>query len=171
MTTKKPKDQLKKKGRPTKYNPIKHNKQAHELAELGATDSQIAEALNINESGLNRWKIQYPEFRESIKTGKEITDDEVERSLLSRAKGIKVKETRIIHNPDDSIRTEVIEKEIPPDPTACFFWLKCRRPKEWRDVQKMELSGKDGSPIKVDAKMDIGAEVKKIVGILPDVKL
>jgi hypothetical protein len=27
------------------------------------------------------------------------------------------------------------QEHIPPDVTACIFWLKNRRPKEWRDVQ------------------------------------
>jgi hypothetical protein len=26
-------------------------------------------------------------------------------------------------------------EHVPPDTTACIFWLKNRRPKEWRDVQ------------------------------------
>ena len=164
MTKKKPSDKKKKMGRPTQYNPIKHNKQAHELAELGATNDQIAEALNITTETLNQWRIKYPDFSDSIKSGKDKTDDEVELSLLSRAKGMKVKKVRVIQIGDERIevdgdgkewrvtakRKEMSEDDIPPDPTSMIFWLKNRRPKDWRDKHEQVLSGADGKPIKIE---------------------
>lgn len=38
-------------------------------------------------------------------------------------------------------------RHIPADTTAAIFWLKNRRPKDWRDKQEHELTGKDGKPI------------------------
>jgi hypothetical protein len=35
------------------------------------------------------------------------------------------------------IYTPYVE-HVPPDVTACIFWLKNRRPQDWRDVQQME---------------------------------
>jgi hypothetical protein len=29
-------------------------------------------------------------------------------------------------------------EHVPPDVTACIFWLKNRKPSEWRDSQQME---------------------------------
>jgi hypothetical protein len=29
-------------------------------------------------------------------------------------------------------------EHVPPDVTACIFWLKNRKPSEWRDVQNVE---------------------------------
>jgi len=161
MTKKKPSDKKKKMGRPTQYNPIKHNKQAHELAELGATNDQIAEALNITTETLNQWRIKYPDFSDSIKSGKDKTDDEVELSLLSRAKGMKVKKVRVIQIGDErievdgegrkfvvkSVRKEMSEDEIPPDTAAAFIWLKNRRRDTWRDKHDLELTGRDGAPL------------------------
>ena len=132
-------------GRPSAYNPTKHNKQVHELAELGATNEQIAEALNIDIATLERWKLKYPDFCDAIKSGKDKTDDEVELSLLSRAKGVKVKKMRVIQIGDERIETdgtgrqfivkavrkEMSEDEIPPDTAAAFIWLKNRRPGSW----------------------------------------
>ncbi|ANK59826.1 hypothetical protein [Loigolactobacillus backii] len=34
-----------------------------------------------------------------------------------------------------------IKHELPPDTTAQIFWLKNRKPKEWRDKRETELSG------------------------------
>lgn len=33
------------------------------------------------------------------------------------------------------------QKEIPPDTTAMIFWLKNRKPNEWRDRKETQLSG------------------------------
>ena len=30
------------------------------------------------------------------------------------------------------------QEHVPPDVTACIFWLKNRDPAHWRDVQQME---------------------------------
>lgn len=37
-----------------------------------------------------------------------------------------------------------MERELPPDTTAGIFWLKNRKPKDWRDKQEVELSGNVG---------------------------
>lgn len=29
-------------------------------------------------------------------------------------------------------------EHVPPDVTACIFWLKNRKPADWRDAQQME---------------------------------
>lgn len=122
-------------GRPTKYKE-EYNVQVEKLCKLGATDKEIADFFNIVESTLNEWKIEYPEFSESIKKGKIEADANVASSLYHRAIGY--------HHDDIDIR--VVDKEIvetplvkyyPPDSTAGIFWLKNRRPKEWRDKQEI----------------------------------
>jgi hypothetical protein len=45
-------------------------------------------------------------------------------------------------------------EQLPPDPSSAIFWLKNRRPEEWRDKVVSELTGKDGGPIEVQSKMD-----------------
>lgn len=147
MTKKKPSDKKKKLGRPSAYNPTKHIPLASELAEKGKTNAEIAEALGITEAALWAWCKKYPDFLSSIQGGKDQADNAVEASLFKRTQGMKIREITVIENPDGTKRKEIKEKEIPPDPGACHTWLRCRKPKEWRDVQKMELSGKDGAPL------------------------
>ncbi len=36
--------------------------------------------------------------------------------------------------------TKVVEKQLPPDPTSMIFWLKNRRPEEWRDKTDVDLN-------------------------------
>ena len=155
-------------GRPTQYNPIKHNKQAHELAEQGKTNPEIAAALGINEATLWAWTKKYPDFLSVIKAGKDETDKGVVKTLLQRALGYKITEKKVIQMPDGSTRKEVTEKEVAPDVTAQIFWLKNRQPKDWRDKRDMELTGRDGAPIQITSMTD--AELLTKIKLIADKK-
>lgn len=67
----------------------------------------------------NKWKLKHPEASKQ-----EIKDAAI--------KGVKT--TR-------RIKLGLVEKEVPPDTTAAIFWLKNRKPEEWRDKHETELSG------------------------------
>lgn len=138
-------------GRPTKYGNVNLSK-VTQLCRLGATDEELAEFLDIAVSTLNKWKMEYPEFMEAIKKGKIISDAKVVDSLYKRATGYKYNEQRI-----KSVGGEVCEeittvKEVPPDPTACFFWLKNRRKQNWRDKQEIQMGNADDKAFKVEWK-------------------
>ena len=126
-------------GRPSKYKP-EYAKQAEKLAKLGATDRELADFFEVVESTLNLWKIEHPEFSESLKLGKEIPDQRVERSLYQRALGYSHEEVdiRVVNN---EIQMTPIIKHYPPDPTSAIFWLKNRKSDNWRDKQELEHSG------------------------------
>lgn len=106
--------------RPSKYDPNWHPKLAFWLGKAGLTDEQAADELGIATSTLGTWKNSHPEFSEALKGGKATPDDEVEASLLKKAKGFTYSE-----NGRDRVAL--------PDTTACIFWLKNRRPLRWRD--------------------------------------
>ncbi len=59
-------------------------------------------------------------------------DRRVEEALLRRALGLPVTETRRATT-DKGEKTVTTEKELPPDITAQMFWLKNRRPEQWRE--------------------------------------
>lgn len=131
--------------RPTKYQEA-YAEQARKLCLLGYTDAELADFFEVNESTINRWKIEYPEFCESIKRGKQVADGNVADRLYQRAMGfiapdvdIKVIENQIVKTP--------LEKHYPPDTVAAIFWLKNRQRDKWRDRQDHELTGKDGGPV------------------------
>ena len=77
------------------------------------------------------------------------SDGEIAQSLFSRAMGYSHPEVHISQFEGRIIKTE-ITKHYPPDTTACIFWLKNRRPDLWRDVHRLEHTGKDGTPIQVE---------------------
>ena len=116
--------------RPTSYKP-EYAKQAEVACRLGATDRDLAELFQVSTVTLNTWKVQFPEFLNSLKQDKAIADARVERSLFQRAVGYSHEEDdiRVIEN--QIVVTPTI-KHYPPDTTACIFWLKNRMPEQYR---------------------------------------
>lgn len=132
--------------RPTKFK-AEYCDQAHKLVLLGAIDKDLANFFEVTEQTVNNWKIDFPEFFESLKLGKEESDNRVKESLYRRATGYSHPEEKVFNHQGEIISHQTT-KHYPPDSTAMIFWLKNRQPEEWRDRQ--ELTGKDGGPIEID---------------------
>lgn len=131
-------------GAPLKYNRKYHLDWAWSLYSRGATDAEVAEAFGVAVRTIHRWKKDYPEFAEVMQSSKEIADAQVERSLFKLATGFRytTTDTRVLMDKDGNQKPAEIRKtehEVPPDTGAVCFWLKNRRPDEWRDKQIMEL--------------------------------
>lgn len=134
--------------RPSKFKP-EFVAQAEKLCKLGATDLEIADFFEVDVRTIHRWKGEHDEFCHALKNGKEVADERVERSLFARANGYEHDEIDIRVVGGDIVQTP-IRKFYPPDTTACIFWLKNRRPAEWRDKVEQEHSGPGGGPIPVE---------------------
>lgn len=126
-------------GRPTSFKP-EYAKQAEKLCRLGATDADLADFFSVTFQTINNWKVQFPEFFESLKQSKQEADVRVEQSLYQRAMGYSCNEDDIRVIDNQIVITPTI-KHYPPDTTAMIFWLKNRKPVEWRDKQEIEHSG------------------------------
>jgi hypothetical protein len=81
----------------------------------GLTDEQIAHNMGITAKTLYEWKNKHGEICEALKKTKEVVDREVENALYKKA--------------------------LSGDTTALIFWLKNRRPNDWRDKRETQLSG------------------------------
>lgn len=113
----------------------------------GLTDAHIAEQMGIHKSTLIEWKKKYSDISDSLKKGKDVADREIEEALFKKAKGFSVKITKAIKlkniTYDEKSGRKISEEEyigyaqedvyVPPDTTAQIFWLKNRKPAEWRD--------------------------------------
>ena len=146
-------------GQPTKYKP-EYNELACNYCLLGATDKDLANYLDVDESTINNWKIQHPAFFESIKDGRERADMNVTKSLYKKAMGYKQKVTKVMQYQGVPVIVEV-EEEVPPDTTAQIFWQKNRQPKYWRDKQDVAVTIEED--IDTDA---INARIKELLGSL-----
>jgi len=116
-----------------------YDRQAYLHCKLGATDADLAQLFGVCEATINNWKLKNDSFLESLKKGKDEFDtNSVENALLKRAMGMTVTEQRVAGGGDDDEAPSAVQttKELPPDPTACIFWLKNRNPSRWRDKQE-----------------------------------
>jgi len=118
----------------------------YKMASYGMTDKQMADVVGVSEQTVNNWKLKDPNFFESLKAEKEIADARVERSLFERATGYSHPEDKIFNDNGTPLVVQTV-KHYPPDTTAAIFWLKNRKPKEWRDRQELEHSGEISMPI------------------------
>jgi hypothetical protein len=147
MTKRKDPADLKKRGRPSKYDPA-FVKQAEKLCALGATDAEMADFFEVSIVTFNAWKAQHPDFLKSLKDAKGIADNRVERSLYQRAVGFAHDAVKIFMPANAAAPVYAPYREqFPPDTAAAIFWLKNRRKEQWRDKQDHELTGKDGAPL------------------------
>ena len=111
----------------------------------GLSDEQIAHNIGIVPSTLYEWKKKYSEISEALRKGKEIIDRQVENALLKRALGYEYEEVKMVVEKDEKgnekKRQEKVIKKVIPDTTAQIFWLKNRKPEQWRDRRDIEHSG------------------------------
>lgn len=111
----------------------------------GLTNEQIAKNLGIGKTTFYKMIKEHSELSEHLKKGKEIIDYEVENALLKRALGYKYEEKTYesIYDKELDMHTERltkrVTKQVAPDTTALIFWLKNRKPKQWRD--KVDVEG------------------------------
>lgn len=102
--------------RPSKYEShvLPRLEEIGDWVRNGASDREVALRLGISADSLIEYKKQYSEFSECLKNTRAYVDGKVENALLDRA----------LHG----------------DTTAMIFWLKNRRPKEWRDKTTVEAN-------------------------------
>lgn len=126
----------------------------------GLSNEQIAHNIGINKDTLYEWQKRFSDFSDALKKGKEVVDREVENALLKRALGYEYDEVtqEPVTDKDTGITemrvTKRVTKQIVPDVTAQIFWLKNRKPDEFRDKRDVELSG----------HVDLGSIIEKARG-------
>ncbi len=106
---------------------------------LGATDKQLADFFEVNVDSVYEWKKVYPSFSEALKKGKEQADAIIAQSLYKRARGFKHKEVKIFQYEGKPVVVP-FTAYYAPDTTAAIFWLKNRKPSEWRDKHEHDLT-------------------------------
>ena len=126
--------------------------QLESWARDGLTDEQIASNMGIGYSTLQTWKSKYQDIQDTLKRGKEVVDIQVENALLKRALGYSYDEVtreRVLDYDQSTGQvvgshmeiTKTVKKEAQGDTTAQIFWLKNRRPEQWRDKRDVSVEG------------------------------
>lgn len=124
----------------------------------GLIDKQIARNMSIALATLKTWKVRFPEIAEALRKGKEVVDREVENALFKSALGfmqkvkkpVRIREVEYDPKSGKKIRESEkwvqVEEEIyvPPQVTAQIFWLKNRKPDQWREKNDLTLTPSNG---------------------------
>jgi hypothetical protein len=127
----------------------------------GLTEEQIAKNLGVAYSTFRVYKDKYPALSAALKRSKAIADREVENALFKRAIGYTYEEItqKPLVDPETGetriVVTKVVTKHVLPNVTAQIFWLKNRKPEEWRDRKETEITGKDGGPVELKSWVDL----------------
>ena len=93
-------------------------------ARNGLTNEQIASNMDIVVSTLWEWRKKSPKISNALKIGKDEADIQVENALYKAA--------------------------LEGNTTAMIFWLKNRRPKEWRDKIQQEITTESAVKLVID---------------------
>ena len=128
-------------GRPTSFRE-EYVEQARKLClVMNATDEQLAAFFGVTETTINNWKKRHPAFLEALKRGKAGADMDVAASLYNQAVGFTRTVEKVVKVKGGGEAVIAVEEYVPPNVTACIFWLKNRQPAQWRDVQVREHDG------------------------------
>lgn len=106
----------------------------------GLTDKEIAiEKCGVAYSTFKEWKKRFPDLSASLKEGKDVPDRKVENALYNSAIGYYYYEEQVTNT------GEVVEvrRYSKPNTTAQIFWLKNRKPDDWRDKQEVEQTNRN----------------------------
>lgn len=143
-------------------------RESERMAGYGLTEEQIAYVFGVSPITLGRWKKNKPEFELALKNGGALANEQVVKSLYQRAVGfeydeityekidigalgLKFKKSEIeTIKSCDAYKTRIITKKVIPDTTAQIYWLNNKMKDVWRNVQRIEHSGKiDGGVEKI----------------------
>jgi hypothetical protein len=125
-------------GRPSSYRP-EYAHIAEGMCRMGATNEELALRFRVSVDTISRWALAFDDFCGALKAGQDAADDRVERTLYQKAIGFtkEVVKPMMGKNGIELVRyTETVD----PDVTAIIFWLKNRKPEQWRDVNRTEFA-------------------------------
>ena len=104
------------------------------LVSCGLTEKSICEALQLSKKDYSDL-LMNKEFANAIKNGKESADFSVEDSLFKKAIGYETEKT-VFTKYRGKITSQKYTKRYVPSISAIKFWLKNKRPGEWKIDEK-----------------------------------
>jgi len=120
-------------GRPSKLDGVDMDL-LEKLYKAGVDDTQVAKIIGVNRTTLWNWRQSNKEFLNTLKDWKDEADLEVEKSLYTSACGFSKMVKRGAYDKKTHKLNEWEEEHyFPPNPTSMIFWLKNRKPKQWRE--------------------------------------
>jgi transcriptional regulator with XRE-family HTH domain len=135
-------------GRPSKYDPAYCDQVEEAMAE-GYSLTAFAGKIDVSRSTINEWMENHPEFSEAVSRAK------AKRLLKWEEIGLGV-----ARNGGGTGSATVV-----------VFGLKNMGGDEWADVQRSEITGKDGAPIRTESQVDLSGLTADQLRALASIKL
>ena len=146
-------------GRPSAFK-SEFSEIAHKFCLLGSTNEQLADFFGVTVSTIYEWMGKYPKFSEALRSGREIADATVAKSLYHRALGYSHVDTKaqLVTDKYGNSSWETLEmtKHYPPDTKAAIHWLGIRQGEKWREKQ--------------DVNHTVGGTIIHVVSAVPNPK-
>lgn len=109
------------------------------LALLGATDNEVASALNVSVSTISMYKRDNKEFLEAYNKGKVMADMKVASAFFMNTQDRCV-DVEEVHVHKGNVTKTTRKQFIQGDKWAQAHWLARRRRGDWTDTQKIEIN-------------------------------
>lgn len=110
------------------------------MVEKGMSQKDIARALKVSVSAVEKWARTKPEVKEAMERGRKEMVAKLEQNLLLLANGYEYEEDEIFMYRGEIIRERVIKK-VQPNAFANLKLLQVKARGEWTDVKKLNVSG------------------------------
>jgi len=125
----------------------------------GLNDNEIAAKLGVSRAQYYVYQNKYPDFADAIKRGKRPVDMMVENALLKRALGYDYTEqtTEIKMDAQGKPTPAMVKntvRHVAGDIGAMAFWLKNRKPSDWKDKHDFDLNLNKTPVIKIGYTSD-----------------
>lgn len=116
----------------------------------GLSNEQIAYNMGISDRTLYKWQKKNVQFKQALKVGKDTADRQVENALFKSALGYEYKEEVVTNDG----RVVTVTKHQKANTTAQIFWLKNRKPEQWRDKRELSHDGEINNQINLQNMTD-----------------
>ena len=148
-----------------------HLNQVRAIAMRGIGEEQMSELFDIKRSQINKWKKQYPLFKEALEEGFTDADAAVLSAVYQSAVGYTHDEEKLFFWDGDVTRADTI-KHYKPDMVAAKLWLTNRQREHWKDRQHTSVSGgeSDTSPLGLrdETKLEVMSSILALINPKPD---
>lgn len=99
-------------------------KQIAEWKKSGATDEEIAVALDVAVSTFSDYKNKYSELSDALRAGKKTVVLNVKAALYKKAIGFEYEEMEGVKKDGKVVSTKIFKRYSPPDTTAAAMLLR-----------------------------------------------
>ncbi|HTB40774.1 MAG TPA: hypothetical protein VK777_27040, partial [Reyranella sp.] len=93
--------------------------------------SRSGRPLGVARSTIDLWIATHPDFAEAVQQGRDVADAIAVESLFTRVTGYNHPVEKVFLYRGEP-RTATYTAHVPPETRACMYWLRNRRPEDWR---------------------------------------